>query len=297
MPVVPPKIIRAVTRCPEPLNGPAISKDLACWNWALAAFNANAHPIGELYDYVNGWQPNLPAWVPGPVIPVLQGIRADYAGFPGQAYSEPKRVAMERNSRAMLSALCGIYGLPVSADETDVEVGLKFEDWSPQKPREIQQNHGERLDSLGIGYEHMWLRFKKKTTVETWVNRGALLLRHQEQDHVHEKVVRIFVSQVLANHIAMLGDLLRVRKAAPMFIHPAVRQPWDPDSAADRCTWCRASFSMLTRRHHCRACGHIFCDDCTSQTEMVASPSTRPGSTATNNTVERVCDTCFTGNT
>ena len=38
---------------------------------------------------------------------------------------------------------------------------------------------------------------------------------------------------------------------------------WQLDSTAQNCNACRAEFSFFRRRHHCRACGLIFCDDCT----------------------------------
>ena len=37
---------------------------------------------------------------------------------------------------------------------------------------------------------------------------------------------------------------------------------WVPDPDENQCTNCLAEFSLLNRRHHCRVCGHIFCDDC-----------------------------------
>ena len=49
---------------------------------------------------------------------------------------------------------------------------------------------------------------------------------------------------------------------------------WVPDEKRDSCVACNASFD--SNRHHCRACGEIFCDPCSS------------------NTIEdnRVCDLC-----
>jgi len=35
-------------------------------------------------------------------------------------------------------------------------------------------------------------------------------------------------------------------------------------SSVSNCKGCNASFSLLTRRHHCRACGDVFCKSCTS---------------------------------
>jgi ELMO/CED-12 family/FYVE zinc finger len=39
---------------------------------------------------------------------------------------------------------------------------------------------------------------------------------------------------------------------------------WMPDDAVTQCTGCGIQFSLLVRRHHCRACGLILCDDCSS---------------------------------
>jgi hypothetical protein len=50
-----------------------------------------------------------------------------------------------------------------------------------------------------------------------------------------------------------------------------VREPalpkWTPDKARARCRAgrCTKEFSIAVRRHHCRYCGEIFCNQCTSQ--------------------------------
>ncbi|NXN84573.1 ZFY16 protein, partial [Bombycilla garrulus] len=46
---------------------------------------------------------------------------------------------------------------------------------------------------------------------------------------------------------------------------PAVswKQPlWVPDSEAPNCMNCQAKFTFTKRRHHCRACGKVFCGNC-----------------------------------
>eukprot|EP01059_Diplonema_ambulator_P037292 TRINITY_DN978_c0_g1_i4.p1 TRINITY_DN978_c0_g1~~TRINITY_DN978_c0_g1_i4.p1 ORF type:complete len:2281 (+),score=591.71 TRINITY_DN978_c0_g1_i4:169-6843(+) len=40
---------------------------------------------------------------------------------------------------------------------------------------------------------------------------------------------------------------------------------WLPDSEANECGLCWGAFTTKKRRHHCRACGKIFCDQCSSQ--------------------------------
>eukprot|EP01059_Diplonema_ambulator_P010583 TRINITY_DN20596_c0_g1_i1.p1 TRINITY_DN20596_c0_g1~~TRINITY_DN20596_c0_g1_i1.p1 ORF type:complete len:653 (+),score=125.76 TRINITY_DN20596_c0_g1_i1:61-2019(+) len=37
---------------------------------------------------------------------------------------------------------------------------------------------------------------------------------------------------------------------------------WIKDEFADTCMMCRIKFTKLTRRHHCRNCGHVFCGAC-----------------------------------
>lgn len=62
---------------------------------------------------------------------------------------------------------------------------------------------------------------------------------------------------------------------------------WTPDNAATACHACKTEFGIMTRRHHCRVCGRVFCDDCTSR--RAAAPNY--GYT----TAVRMCDECATG--
>ncbi|XP_025903296.1 lateral signaling target protein 2 homolog [Nothoprocta perdicaria] len=41
---------------------------------------------------------------------------------------------------------------------------------------------------------------------------------------------------------------------------------WVPDSSCSQCSACRAPFTLLRRRHHCRSCGKIFCARCSPHT-------------------------------
>lgn len=49
------------------------------------------------------------------------------------------------------------------------------------------------------------------------------------------------------------------------------RDYWIPDDKRSKCELCESSFSLLKRRHHCRACGGIFCDDCSKLRMVVPS--------------------------
>ncbi|XP_021941122.1 zinc finger FYVE domain-containing protein 21-like isoform X3 [Zootermopsis nevadensis] len=37
---------------------------------------------------------------------------------------------------------------------------------------------------------------------------------------------------------------------------------WTPDSESTNCTACKVKFDFVTRRHHCRRCGLIYCGSC-----------------------------------
>lgn len=50
----------------------------------------------------------------------------------------------------------------------------------------------------------------------------------------------------------------RARASSGEFVAPR----WIPDEEALNCMMCSTSFDWWTRRHHCRNCGRIFCNQC-----------------------------------
>lgn len=40
---------------------------------------------------------------------------------------------------------------------------------------------------------------------------------------------------------------------------------WVPDSNYKACPSCNTAFSFLSRKHHCRRCGGVFCGDCATE--------------------------------
>jgi len=43
---------------------------------------------------------------------------------------------------------------------------------------------------------------------------------------------------------------------------------WQLDEAVTYCPLCAKDFGLMLRRHHCRTCGGVFCDDCTTLTKQ-----------------------------
>jgi len=59
---------------------------------------------------------------------------------------------------------------------------------------------------------------------------------------------------------------------------------WQPDERFDHCPFCKARFTLLFRKHHCRKCGSLVCDTCSKGKMIVLNVS--PSEV-------RVCDNCL----
>lgn len=76
---------------------------------------------------------------------------------------------------------------------------------------------------------------------------------------------------------------------------------WKADSEKAACEKCNKPFSIMRRRHHCRRCGGLFCDACSSKKADLAialTEESRMGvgqhyATAKNVKKARVCDACY----
>ena len=68
---------------------------------------------------------------------------------------------------------------------------------------------------------------------------------------------------------------------------------WKLDAKVRACENCTKEFTTFTRRkHHCRRCGGIFCDDCTKQRRTVRDPLVENGKMKGDVKDCRVCDRC-----
>ncbi len=70
---------------------------------------------------------------------------------------------------------------------------------------------------------------------------------------------------------------------------------WTKDSASKCCLLCLDKFTLTNRRHHCRVCGALCCDHCS--TKRVAIPAglgeSDPSSPKSSVSDGRVCDSCY----
>lgn len=69
------------------------------------------------------------------------------------------------------------------------------------------------------------------------------------------------------------------------------RDFWMPDRSCRVCYECDTQFTFLTRRHHCRRCGRVFCGKCTSNSIPVLYADPRTSWEEWERI--RVCNYCF----
>lgn len=79
---------------------------------------------------------------------------------------------------------------------------------------------------------------------------------------------------------------------------PPLSARWEDDMDVDACRKCQRKFTLFFRKHHCRRCGRIFCDACTSQRAQlpedvhVTDPSSPDMLELESGYFVRVCDWC-----
>jgi len=53
----------------------------------------------------------------------------------------------------------------------------------------------------------------------------------------------------------------------------ALSNPWEYNALQKNCSNCRVEFNAIIRRHHCRLCGKIFCNNCSDQRALIPPSS------------------------
>jgi hypothetical protein len=78
-------------------------------------------------------------------------------------------------------------------------------------------------------------------------------------------------------------------------IHETLSVPlgatWIADNLRTNCHACNALFTTTKRKHHCRVCGEIFCDACTTRRRRVLNPL-RDGGREVGASDVRICNNC-----
>eukprot|EP01059_Diplonema_ambulator_P017907 TRINITY_DN3001_c0_g1_i1.p1 TRINITY_DN3001_c0_g1~~TRINITY_DN3001_c0_g1_i1.p1 ORF type:complete len:500 (+),score=37.55 TRINITY_DN3001_c0_g1_i1:170-1501(+) len=81
-----------------------------------------------------------------------------------------------------------------------------------------------------------------------------------------------FTTAILANPsmYLLLNNPQAHPDPAPLWTPSQNPPSWTPDDASPRCYLCQNTFRWYRRRHHCRCCGHLMCNDCTKGRVQIA---------------------------
>ena len=82
-------------------------------------------------------------------------------------------------------------------------------------------------------------------------------------------------SAAVAAAIAVAAAYPRVRDVRGSLSGEIIRERWVSDEESETCGVCGATFTAFLRRHHCRHCGAVCCDDCAPKRPASASDEHR----------------------
>jgi len=82
---------------------------------------------------------------------------------------------------------------------------------------------------------------------------------------------------------AALHELGRENQSIQVELVKQSGRKWKDDTEVVSCTSCQSGFSLTNRKHHCRNCGNIFCNECSSKQANMTGYK-KP---------QRVCEACF----
>jgi len=162
---------------------------------------------------------------------------------------------------------CLVYAHPPVPPATKFKVEREFK-LSTIKMKDLPDSQSRKM------FNAFQLQSEKKSFIvlaeaakekQEWTER---LIKTQE--HLKEKT-KTFVNQQ-TGHIVKKDDA-DAASTAPV---------WVPDSESKACTICCMKFTFTNRRHHCRQCGNIVCQPCSSQKKTIQGQGK-----------VRVCGTCF----
>nr|XP_042900989.1 early endosome antigen 1 [Parasteatoda tepidariorum]XP_042900990.1 early endosome antigen 1 [Parasteatoda tepidariorum] len=146
-----------------------------------------------------------------------------------------------------------------------------------QKKREsLEQKYDE---ICGTKYE---LDAKLENAIS---ERNTLLERCVKSEKECERLQKnsVDVQRKYNDCVAALQELGRENQTLQVENMKHITRKWADDSEVTHCTACGKLFTVTIRKHHCRNCGNIFCNECSAKSATVAS-SKKP---------VRVCDVCF----
>ncbi|KAI9486747.1 MAG: FYVE zinc finger-domain-containing protein [Benjaminiella poitrasii] len=144
-------------------------------------------------------------------------------------------------------------------------------------------------NSLITGLEHLSLQTSpnepEQTTTEPTRTTSLISNNNNNINNRGRSISSAASTTSTANNIGLL---------------PRSQRVWEMDRQVPDCRRCHRRFNFLVRRHHCRRCGQIVCDRCSSNRirlsveELIEDPMVSPSQyPLLASQFQRVCDRCY----
>nr|CAB3252711.1 hepatocyte growth factor-regulated tyrosine kinase substrate L homolog [Phallusia mammillata] len=153
------------------------------------------------------------------------------------------------------------------------------------------------LDVLDITMKNCGEAMHTEVLTESFLEQIKELVKSSSSENVKNKLLEMIQLWGLAfkdkSDFKVATNLYNIMKAEGYKFPSAPSNPSDMFKSETAPTWkdgrecqkCKTEFSLVQRKHHCRACGGIFCDRCSSKQAIIPKYGIEKE--------VRVCDACF----
>ncbi|KAM4614656.1 FYVE, RhoGEF and PH domain-containing protein 6 isoform 2-T2 [Polymixia lowei] len=160
-----------------------------------------------------------------------------------------------------------MYTTPVQSGQYKLNSMLSLAGMKVSKPSQEAYQNELNIESVERSFI---LSASSATEKDEWLEAIAKAI----DDYTKKKIT--FISSRSQEEADGLGD-----SGAPLGSKAPI---WIPDLRATMCMICTCEFTLTWRRHHCRACGKVVCQACSTNKYYLEYLKNQPA---------RVCDHCF----
>ncbi|XP_010765302.1 lateral signaling target protein 2 homolog isoform X2 [Notothenia coriiceps] len=205
---------------------------------------------------------------------------------------DSKRDIKEDNRRSPVSSLTPSSGMSEDLDHQEIQLALQNVKLAARNKIRSRFHSSSDLihrlfvcisgvaDQLQTNYASD-LRSILKTLFEVMATKCE-----EGDDDNHKKAGPVLRNAVLED-CALCQETISSSELAAKAREGQFEDPpdWVPDEVCNSCIACKAPFTVIRRKHHCRSCGKIFCSRCSSH----SAPLPRYGQVKP----VRVCTHCY----
>ena len=133
-----------------------------------------------------------------------------------------------------------------------------------------------------VVWSEWFLRWNDKLWGAMWLENISQQLKGAQQNNTrkHKNSISCSVQVKSARGFSIVNDVLNFPKRVPDMEYMV---KWVDDKSSSSCMSCSRRFSLIWRRHHCRCCGLLFCENCSKDLRIIPSISTwRPSRCCSN---------------